>query len=127
MSYIPGTEYRMIPQLAPYAAHGRNYRNMHRLRPTSEKDFKLLNKIQQNPEYAKQLHANIALRQNLLNQQESGNALNEYERLKGVLSTHRDPSLNDGRALRTRMSYLQKRMTELKSKPIAGPEGLYLY
>ena len=63
---------------------------------------------------------------NFLNQQESGNALNEYERLKGMLSTRRDPSLNDGSALRTRMSYLQKRMTELKSKPIAGPEGLYL-
>jgi hypothetical protein len=53
--------------------------------------------------------------------------LNEYDRLKGILSTRKDPSLNDGRALKTRMSYLEKRMTDLKSQPLAGPEGLYRF
>ena len=73
----------------------------------------------QTPQLAKQLHANIALRQNFLNQQASSNVLNEYDRLKGILNTHRDPTLNDGRALKTRMSYLEKRMTELKPQPLA--------
>ena len=127
MSYIPGTEYRMIPRVAPSAAHGKDYNRIHHLRPTSEKDFKLLNMMYQTPQLAKQLHANIALRQNFLNQQASSNVLNEYDRLKGILSTHRDPTLNDGRALKTRMSYLEKRMTELKPQPLAGPEGLYRY
>ena len=127
MSYIPGTEYRMIPHMAPSAAHGSNYKKMHRRRATTEKDMKLLNMMQQTPEYAKKLNASLALRQNFLNQQESSNVLNEMERLKGRLSLHRDPSLMDGVALRTRINYLEKRMSELKPQPLAGPEGLYLY
>ena len=127
MSYIPGTEYRMIPSVAPSTAHGRNYKNMHQRRPTTEKDMKLLNHMSQIPEMAKILHMNIALRQNFLNQQDSNNVLNESERLRGVLASHRDPSLNDGRALQTRLSYLENRMTQLKPQPLAGPEGLYRY
>ena len=127
MSYIPGTEYRMIPRVAPSTAHAKDYNKIHHLRATSEKDFKLLNMMYQTPQLAKQLHANIALRQNFLNQQSSSNVLNEYERLKGKLSTYKDPSLNDGRALQTRMSYLEKRMTQLKPQPLAGPEGLYMF
>lgn len=127
MSYIPGTEYRMIPNMAPSAAHGRNYKKMHRARATTEKDMKLLNMMYQSPQLAKQLHANIALRQNFLNQQQSSNMLNEVERLRGVLSSYRDPSLRDGVALNTRISALEKRMTQLKPQPISGPEGLYVY
>lgn len=127
MSYIPGTEHRMIPRVAPSTAHGKDYNKIHHLRATSEKDFKLLNMMYQTPQMAKQLHANIALRQNFLNQQASSNVLNEYDRLKGRLSTYRDPTLNDGRALSTRMSQLEKRMTELKPQPLAGPEGLYRF
>ena len=89
--------------------------------------MKLLNHMSQIPEMAKRLHMNIALRQNFLNQQDSNNVLNESERLRGVLASHRDPSLNDGRALQTRLSYLENRMTQLKPQPLAGPEGLYRY
>jgi hypothetical protein len=127
MSYIPGTEYRMIPKVAPSAAHSKNYNKNYRRHATSDRDFKLLNMMYQTPQLAKQLHANIALRQNFLNQQESSNALNEIERLRGRLSTYRDPTLNDGRALTTRITSLEKRMTQLKPQPLAGPEGLYLY
>jgi hypothetical protein len=127
MSFIPGTEYRMIPQLAPKAAHGRNYKNMQRRRATTDRDMKLINMMYQNPLYAKQQHASVVLRQNFLNQQSSSNMLNEMDRLKGILSSHRNPSLNDGRALETRVKYLQNRMTELKPQPLSGPEGLYLY
>ena len=127
MSYIPGTEYRMMSQLAPSAAHKPGYKRMHHRRATSERDFKLLNQLYQTPQHAKQMHANIALRQNFLNQQASSNVMNEYERLKGILSSHRDPSLTDGTALKIRMSYLEKRMTQLKPQPLAGAEGLYLY
>jgi hypothetical protein len=91
MSYIPGTEYRMIPRVAPSAAHGKNYNRIHHLRPTSEKDFKLLNMMYQTPQLAKQLHANIALRQNFLNQQASSNVLNEYDRLKRHLEHPQGP------------------------------------
>jgi hypothetical protein len=127
MSYIPGTENRMIPQTAPSASHGRSYKKMHRTRANTERDMKLINMMQQTPQYAKQLHANIAMRQSFLNQQTSSNILNEHERLRGILSSHRDPSLYDRRALETRMSSLQKRMTELKPQPLAGPERGYLY
>ena len=127
MSYIPGTAYRMIPRVAPSAAHAKDYNRIHHLRPTSEKDFKLLNMMYQTPQLAKQLHANTALRQNFLNQQASSNVLDECDRLKGILSIHKDPSLKDGRVLRTRMSYLEKRMTELKPQQLAGPEGFYFY
>ncbi len=116
----------MIPNIAPSAAHGSNYKKMHGRRATSDKDFRLLNQMQQIPEMAKRLHQNIALRQNFLNQQQSSNALNEIERLRGVLREHRDPILNDGRALKTRMKYLTNRMAELKPQPLSGPEGLYL-
>ena len=126
MSYIPGTEYRMVPTVAPWAAHGSNYKKMHKRMPRFEKDMKLLNMMQQNPEQAKKLHASLALRQNFLNQQESSNVLNEIDRLKGRLSLHRDPSLRDAVALRTRINYLENRMSELKPQPLAGPEGLYL-
>ena len=67
MSFIPGTEYRMIPHMAPSAAHGRNYKKMHQRRAGTEKDMKLINMMQQTPQFAKQLHANLALRQNFLN------------------------------------------------------------
>ncbi len=126
MSYIPGTEFRMIPTVAPSASHGRNYKKMHMRRATTEKDMKLLNMMHQNPEFAKQLQSNIALRQNFLNQQESSNILNESERLRGILSSHRDPSLRDGVALQTRLKYLEQRMGKLKPLPLSGPEGLYL-
>jgi hypothetical protein len=117
----------MIPHIAPSAAHGPKYKKLHQRRATTEKDMKLLNNMQQIPELAKKLHANIALRRNFLNSQSSSNMLNEVERLQGILSTHKDPALNDGRALKTRIGYLEKRMTELKPQPLAGPEGLYLY
>lgn len=126
MSYIPGTEHRMIPNMAPSAAHGRNYKKMHGRRATSDRDFRLLNQMQQIPEMAKRLHQNLAMRQNFLNTQESSNALNEIERLKGILSLHRDPRLNDGRALIPRIKYLEGRMAQLKPQPLSGPEGLYL-
>lgn len=126
MSYIPGTEYRMTPNMAPSAAHGRNYKKLHRRRGTTEKDMKLLSHMSQIPEVAKRLHANIAMRQNFLNQQESSNIIDEQQRLQGILSLHRDPSLNDGRALQTRLKYLQGRMAQLKPQPLSGPEGLYL-
>lgn len=127
MSYIPGTEYRMIPNMAPSAAHGKKYKKMHITRATTEKDMKLLNMMSQTPQLAKQQYANVALRQNFLNQQESSNVLKEVDRLRGVLSTFRDPSLRDGQAINNRISYLRKRMTELQPQPISGPEGLYLY
>lgn len=126
MSYIPGTEHRMIPNMAPSAAHGKNYKKLHRRRATTEKDMKLLNQMQQGPEYAKKTYMNIAYRQNFLNQQQSSNALSEMERLKGKLSLHRDPTLNDGRALQTRINSLQAKMAQLKPQPLSGPEGLYL-
>ena len=81
MSYIPGTEHWMVPRTAPKAAHGSNYKSMHHRRATTERDMKLLNMMYQTPQHAKQLHANIALRQNFLNQQESSNSLNEYQRI----------------------------------------------
>jgi len=87
----------------------------------------LLNMMQQTPEYAKRLHANIAMRENFLNQQTSSNMLNEYQRLQGILNSHRSFSLLDGRAMHTRMDYLKQRMTELKPQPLAGPGGLYNY
>lgn len=126
MSYIPGTEYRIIPELAPRAAHGRNYKKLHRQRATTDRDMKLLNVMQQTPEYAKRLYANIAFRDNMRKQQESSNMLHEKERLQGMLYVHRDPTLRDGRALQTRIDYLTKRMGEMKPLPLAGPEGLYL-
>ena len=126
MSYIPGTEYRMIPQLAPKAAHGRNYKKMQLARASNDRDMQLSSMLSQTPNYAKQMHASLALRQNFLNQQESSNILNETERLKGILSSYRNPSLIDGRALRTRVSELEKRMTQLKPQALWGPEGMYM-
>ena len=127
MSYIPGTEYRMIPNMAPSGAHGSNHRTMRRRRATTEKDMKLLSMMQQTPEHAKKLQASLALSQNFLNQQESSDVLNEMERRNGRLSFHRDPSLRDGVALKNRINYLEKRMSELKPQSLAGLEGLYLY
>jgi hypothetical protein len=127
MSYIPGTEHRFIPKVAPSAAHGKNYKNTHRRMATTEKDMKLLNMMQQTPEYAKRLHANIAVRQNFLNQQASSNVLNEIERLKGIQEYHRNSRLVDGRAFQTRIDALEGRMASLKPQPLAGPGGLYLY
>ena len=127
MSYIPGTKYRMIPQVAPKAAHGRSYNKMQLARATNEREMQLSNLMSQTPNYAKQMHASLALRQNFLNQQDSSNILNETERLKGILSSYRNPSLMDGRALRTRVAELEKRMTQLKPQPIMGPEGMYMY
>jgi len=126
MSLTFGTENRMIPNQAPSVAHGRNYKMLHRRRARTEKDMKLLNVMQQTPQYAKKLYANIAFRENMLKQQESSNMLNEKERLQGMLSLHRNPRLNDGRALQTRIDYLTKRMGEMKPLPLASPEGLYL-
>ena len=127
MSYIPGTEFRMVPQVAPKAAHGRNYKKMHQARATVDREMKLINMYQQSPEYVKRLHANIATRENFLKQQQSSNTLNELERIKGILNSHRSYSLLDGRAMDARMDYLKNRMTKLKPEPLAGPEGLYIY
>ena len=127
MSYIPRTEYRMIPQMAPKAAHGRNYKKMHLARASNDRDMRLSNMLSQTPAYAKQMHASIALRQNFLNQQESSNILNETDRLRGILINHRNPALMDGRALQTRITQLEKRMTQLKPQPLLGPEGMYMY
>jgi hypothetical protein len=126
MSFIPGTEHRMIPNMAPSAAHGKNCNRLHRRRATTEKDMKLLNQMQQGPDYAKKTYMNLAYRQNFLNQQTSSNALTEIERLKGRLYVHRDPTLNDGRALTTRIKSLESKMMQLKPQPLSGPEGLYL-
>jgi len=75
----------------------------------------------------KQLNANIALRQSFLDSQIYNNVLNEYQRLQGNLSLHRDPSLRDGRFLKKRLSALEAQLSDLKSKPMIGAEGRYLY
>ena len=52
--------------------------------------------------------------------------LNEIQKLTSRLSEHRDPTLNDGRDIKTRIKYLEDRMSQLKPQPLAGLEGLYL-
>ena len=52
MSFIPGTENRFIPTVAPKAAHGRNYKKVHKSRATFDKEMKVINQLQQHPEYA---------------------------------------------------------------------------
>jgi len=116
-----------IPKVAPSAAHGNNYKNIHRRMATTDRDMKLLNMMQQTPEYAKRLRANIAFRQNFLDQQACSNVLNEIERLKGVQEYHRNSRLVDGRAFQTRINALEERMASLTPQPLAGPGGLYHY
>ena len=65
MSFIPGTEHRLIPAIAPKASHGKNCKKLHRSRATTERDMKLLNQLQQDPHYVKNLHASIALKKKL--------------------------------------------------------------
>lgn len=127
MSYIPGTEYRMIPQTAPSAAHGKNYNKLHQRRATMDREFKHMNIINSSPQAIQQLNANIALRQSFLDSQIYNNVQNEYQRLQGRLSLHRDPSLRDGRFLKKRLSALEAQMADLRSKPMIGAEGRFLY
>ena len=63
MSCIPGIEYRMVPNMAPSVFHGRKCRTIHRKRAALDKYMKLLNQMQQIPEYAKRLYMNIAYTQ----------------------------------------------------------------
>jgi len=129
MSYIPGTEYSMIPDTAPKAAHGKQYKRYHKARATHEKDFKMSNMIMQNtnPSFAKNQYANIALRDNFLRQQASSNVLNELSRLGGIMDMHRQSRLSDGRSFNPRIRKLNRDLLELEPRPLAGPEGLYHY
>ena len=127
MSFIPGTENRFFANIAPKAAHGRNYKKLHRSRATFDKDMKMINQQQQDPIYAKNLHASLALRENYLRDQRSMNVRNEIDRMTGILDRHRNNTLFDGRAIEARKEYLETRLTELKPQPLAGPEGLYMY
>jgi hypothetical protein len=127
MSYIPGTEFHHGYDAAPKAAHGRNYKRYHRARATMEKDFRLSNMINQNVQQARNMHANIALRDNFLRQQASSNVLNELSRIGGILDQHRQYRLSDGTAFNPRMKKLESDLASLKPQPLAGPEGRYLY
>ena len=127
MSYIPGTEYSLIPHTAPSAAHGRHYKKYHRARATYEKDFRFSNILNQTPAYARNTYASIAVRNNFLNQQRSSSALNELSRIGGILDQHRQYRLSDGVALETRQNKLEKRLAILKPQPLAGPDGLYAH
>lgn len=128
MSYIPGTEYRMIPKTAPSASHGRNYNMFHQQRPTLEKEYKRFGMLNAASETVKQLNTSIALRQSFLDQQTAMNVRNEYDRLQGRLMMHRDPLLRDGR-FKSHFEGLEKKLDSYKSKaiPIIGAESRYLY
>ena len=129
MSYIPGTEFSMIPTKAPSALHGRNYNRRHTAMPTQQKQLGLYNILGEAPMMAQRMVANRALRQHFLDTQVMTNVKNEYDRLKGRLAEHRDPFLNDGRALKPRLDYLQKHLDDYnkRSQPIIGATGSYLY
>jgi hypothetical protein len=119
----------MIPSQAPSALHGRLYNRRHSVMPTQQKQMCLYNVLGQAPQLSQQMVANKALRQHFLDTQVMTNVRNEYERLKGRLSEHRDPFLNDGRALKPRLDYLQKQLDNYnkQSQPIIGATGSYLY
>ena len=117
----------MIPHVAPSAAHGKNYNKHHHRRATMDREFKHMNMINSSPETIKQLNANMALRQSFLDSQIYNNVQNEYQRLQGRLSLHRDPSLRDGMFLKKRLSALENQMNSLRSKPMIGAEGRFLY
>ena len=129
MNFIPGTEYSLIPDTAPKAAHGKHYKRYHRARATHDKDFKPSNILMHNqsPQFAKSQYASIALQDNFLRQQASSNVLNELSRIGGILDMHRQSRLSDGRAFETRQSKLERNLAGLKPQPLAGPEGLYHY
>ena len=127
MSYIPGTELHHGYDAAPKALRGKNYKKYNRARARHDKEHKLANMISQNHQYAKQMHASLALRANFLKQQQSSNVLNEMIRNCGILDQHRQYRLSDGRSLDTRLQKLSKYMDELKPQLLAGAEGLYMY
>ena len=80
--------------------------------------------MQQIPEYAKGLYMHTAHMQNFLHQHQRGNVLTEIQKLTSRLSEHRDPTLNDGRDIKTRIKYLEDRRSQSQPHTLAGLEGL---
>ena len=65
------------------------------------------NIIQELPEYRKKKVANIEFRRNIIESQNRDNYMNEYDRLRGFISTYTLPTLEDAR-IKQHMESLKK-------------------
>jgi hypothetical protein len=113
----------MLKQQAPSARHGKQYKKHHQRRATNEKDFKLMNIVNQTPAMAQRVAANVAHRENFLKQQQSVNNRGEVSRLYGYLNETSIGRRDD--EYKGRMASLLNQMGEKSPKPIIGPEGTY--
>ena len=101
--------------------------------PTNEKEFKLMNRINELPKKIHSINESIALRRQFLQNQKYKNMESEASRLDHILRTHRIDHLRDGqyrrptveenRNIATRRQQLEREAAGMQ--PIIGAQGRY--
>lgn len=79
------------------AAKKRRHDSIERKRPTNQREWKIMNQVNQAPEIIKNRIANMELRRAFLEGQNIRNSESEKMRLRGILERSRVPTLMAGR------------------------------
>ena len=103
--------------------------------PTNDKEFKLMNRINEVPKKIQSINESIALRRQFLQNQRYKNMESEASRLDRILRTHRIDRLRDGQyryrvptaeefmQIRLRRHHLDEQANSMQ--PIIGAQGRY--
>jgi len=114
-----------------YASYKKNHSQKHL--PTTDKEFKLMNRINELPQRINGINESIALRRQFLQNQKFTNLENKAQRLSQTLASHRVNTLTDGQfrmlsvperaQLRARFGDVKGEM--VNAQPIIGAQARY--